>query len=213
MSKWSRNQAKQSWPIWTLIFPQLVNWVDDCVQISSLFILLRVDSKNRIMRHTVVFMTDDFPPTYIMRPIFDWEWNYLTSLDKCWGLPHLSTRALKRVYNTFEKGQTHPSHSPSPLPSPLSPLLFFFLHKFLSFSLGKEKEFCLVLSRLALESTPFQFTPYPLSLPIYHLPSPFRPFPMCSQHLAGIFDSERTSSVPCKCRHKRKEASHLTPCD
>ena len=115
-------------------------------------------------------------------------------------------KSTQRVYNTFEKRS-------NTSPSPLSPLLLFSLHNFLSFSLGKKKEFCLVLSHLALESTPFQFTPHPLSLPIFHLPSPLRRFPLCSQHLAGIFDSERTSSVPCKCRHRRNEASHVKPFD
>ena len=129
---------------------------------------------------------------------------------QCWF--HLYNKSTQRVYNTFEKGQTLP---PSPH-SPRSPLILFFFDNFRSFSLRKKKEFCLVLSHLALESTPFQFTPYPLSLSSFHHPSPFRPFPMYSLHLAGIFvssfcDSERTSRVPCKCRHKRNEASHLTP--
>ena len=99
-----------------------------------------------------------------------------------------------------------------PLPPP-PPLLILILHNFLSFSLRKKKEFCLDLKHLALESTPFQFTPY-LSLPIFHLPSPFRPFSMWYQNLGGIFDSERMSSVPCKSRHKRNEArSHVVKSD
>ena len=40
----------------------------------------------------------------------------------------------------------------------------------------------------------------------------FLPFHTRYFHL-GIFDSERTPNVACKCRHKRNEASHLTPCD
>ena len=73
------------------------------------------------------------------------------------------TRALREFIIPLKKGQT----LPPPSPSPLSPLLPFFLHNFRSFSLGKKKEFCLVLSHLPYESTPFQCTPYLLSLPIF----------------------------------------------
>ena len=50
----------------------------------------------------------------------------------------------------------------------------------------------------------------PIHSPITFLPPPFS-FP-CYQNLAGIFHSERTSSVPWKSRHKRNnEAVHVTP--
>ena len=73
----------------------------------------------------------------------------------------LKNKSTQRVYNTFEKRSDTISLQPPPPLSFSPPPLF--LANFLSFSLGKKKEFCLVLSHLALESTPVQFTPYPLS--------------------------------------------------
>ena len=80
-------------------------------------------------------------------------------------------KSTQRVYNTFEKRSNTISLQPPPPPPSISfsppPL---FLANFHSFSLGKRKEFCLVLSHLAFESTPVQFTTYPLC---HHIsPSP-----------------------------------------
>ena len=78
-------------------------------------------------------------------------------------------KSTQRVYNIFEK-RSNTFSLPPPPPISFSPPPLF-LANFLSFSLGKKKEFCLVLSHLVLESTPVQFTPYPLS---HHIsPSPF----------------------------------------
>ena len=121
-----------------------------------------------------------------------------------------STRALREFIIPLKKVKHSPllpSFSPPPLF--LAQLSFLFIRK-------KERILpCLVASCIGVYYLPVHplMGPYPLSLPIFHLPSPFRPFPMCSHHLAGIFDSERTSSIPCKCRHKRNEASHLTLCN
>ena len=77
----------------------------------------------------------------------------------------------------------------------------------------KKKEFCLVLSHLALESTPVQCTHYPLSHHISPSPLLFSVRFLCAIRIwREFFYSERTSSVPCKSRHKRNnEALHVTP--
>ena len=107
-----------------------------------------------------------------------------------------TNKSTQRIYNTFEKGQTPP------------PLLLFFLHNFLSFFIRKKERIlpCLV----ALESTPFQFT-------LSSLPSHFSPpfsFPSVSYVLSEFGRKFwQRAYVPSKCLHKRKEASHVTPCD
>ena len=112
--------------------------------------------------------------------------------------------------------------------APLLPLylylflfLFLFLHSFTSLSLEKKGIMpgliaaCNELKCNARSSLQF-LTPSPLNtLRLFTIP--FLPFHTLYFHLAGIFggnfDSERTPNVPCKCRHKRNEASYLTPCD
>ena len=117
----------------------------------------------------------------------------------------IRSKSTQRVYNTFEKGQTlYPSPFPFPLflPSSFSGTTFFPFHW------EKRKNFALSCRILHWSLLP---SSSPLSsLPFSHLPS--RSFPMCCQNLEGIFYSKRTSSVPCKCRHKCNEASHVTPC-
>ena len=70
---------------------------------------------------------------------------------------------------------------------------------------------CYELKSNARSSLQF-LTPSPINT-FRLLTIPLRVTLIWRESLAGIFDNERTSSVPCKCRHKRNEASHLTPCD
>ena len=95
------------------------------------------------------------------------------------------TRALREFIIPLKKGQTpSPSNPPSHLFLPSSS----FSCK-LSFLFIREKERvlpCLIASCIWVYSRPV----HPLStLPSHfsHPPSPFRPFPMCYQNLAGIF--------------------------
>ena len=69
---------------------------------------------------------------------------------------YIHNKSTQRVYIPLKKVKHFSLLPPPPSPSPRSHLLLFFLHNFLSFSLGKKKEFCLVLSHLALESTLLQ---------------------------------------------------------
>ena len=131
-----------------------------------------------------------------------WHWGACTSCQCCpmWLYRYypITNKSTQRVYNAFEKGQTHP---PSPSLSP-PPLL---LAQLFPFHLEKRENFAMSYRFLHWNSTPFQFTPYPLSLPLFHLPSPFHPFPMCYHNLVGIFDSELMSSVPYKSRQQCNE--------
>ena len=112
----------------------------------------------------------------------------------------ITTRALREFIIPLKKVK----HLLSPYFRSLSPLPLF-LHNFLSSSFGKKERIlpCLIASCSELESTAASLPvhPYPPSLPSFHLPSPFCPFPMCYRNLAGICDREGTSSVPCKSRH------------
>ena len=123
-------------------------------------------------------------------------------------------KSIQRIYNTFEKSQPPSSLS-------LYLFLFLFLPNFYSFSLEKKGILPgLIAACYELESnapSSLRFLTLLLSIPSDY--SPFlssrsiRITLIWLESLAGIFDSVRTSSVPCKCRPKRNEASHLTPCD
>ena len=124
---------------------------------------------------------------------------------------HVITRAFREFIIPLKKANL------LPLSFSLFLFLFLFLHNFTSFPLEKKGNLpgliaaCYELKSNAPASLQF-LTPSPLNT-FRLFTIPFLPFHTLYSHLAGIFDSERTPSVPCKCRHKRNEASHLTPCD
>ena len=117
---------------------------------------------------------------------------------------HTLNKSTQRVYNTFEKGQTPPSHSPSFSPSLPLPLLTQFSFLFIR----KKKRI--------LPGLPGVLLPLPsISAPLisfwffFPFPSRFWSFHLYYYNLEGNCardNTERTSSVPCKSSYEPHEA-------
>ena len=119
------------------------------------------------------------------------------------------TRAFREFIIPLKKATLLPLSLSLPLPLPvLAQFYFLFIRKKRNFAWSYR---CLLWIKKSYANSSLQFlTPSPLNT-FRLFTIPFLPFH--SLKFGGNFDSERTSSVPCKCRYKRNEASHLTPCD
>ena len=123
------------------------------------------------------------------------------------------TRAIREFIIALKKAP-----SLLPLSLYLFLFLFLFLHNFISFSLEKKKEFCLVLSLLSMNQNLMRPLPYSSSLLLLSLPSHYSPLLssrsirehsstlIWQESLAGICVRD-TSDVLGKSCHKRYEAS------
>ena len=126
----------------------------------------------------------------------------------------METRAFREFIIPLKKAPLLPLSLSLPLPLPVL-AQFYFL------SIRKKKGILPGPIAACFENLMRPLS-YSSSLLLLSIPSDYPPFLssrsihvtlIWRESLAEIFDSERTRSVPCKCRHKRNEASHLTPCE